>query len=359
MDAKLLASKAMQSKPESKRASRRASDIDFSKLIRMGFNENPYGMSPKALEAMIAASSGANNYPDFGAAELKKAITEFYGLETGSVLTGSGSSAMIDMLGVTYLDPGDEVLLCMPTFGAFMDMAYVNAAVPVVVDLTEDKKFNLEGLLAGITEKTKMIIVCNPNNPTGTYVSERELKAFIDKVPDTVITVVDEAYIEFAKAEDCVSMVGLLRDGIDKPLIILKTFSKYYGMAGVRVGYTLSKPELIAEMGKCSAAWNLSAPAQKAAVAALHDQEYYMEVRDRVIAGREYLEAELKKLGCTVYDSQTNFIYFDAHMEPGELQTELIKRGIMISRADISRVSVGLPEWNERFIAELKDILKK
>ena len=356
MDITKLTSRAIQNKPASRRPSQ-AAKFDPSRLIRMGFNENPYGMSPKAVEAIRNTASEANNYPDFGAGPLKKAIADFYHLTPDCVLTGSGSSAMIDMLGMTFLNEGDEVLLCMPTFAAFIDMAYVNGAVPVIVPVTEDQRYDLDALRKAVTDKTKLVIICNPNNPTGTYRTADEIFSFIESLPETVVTAVDEAYIEFAEAPDCESMVSYL-NRFTRPVVILKTFSKYYAMAGVRVGYALSTPELIAEMNKCPAAWNLNKMGQAAAVAALADQAFSTESKGKIVESRHWLTEQMQKLGCTVYPSQTNFIYFSSPVDPVVLKQKMQDSyGIMIGAFEMSRVSIGLPEWNQAFIDALTEIL--
>lgn len=353
-----LLSGAIASKPESKRASANFGKMDISRMVRMGLNENPYGMSPKALEAMIDDAAKSNLYGDFQANGLKNALAAYYDMSYDHFLTAAGSSACIDLVGNTFLNKGDEVLMC-PTFAAFLDMAQIHQAQPVIVPLKSDLTYDLDGLLAAITDKTKMIVICNPNNPTGTYVSGDSLRMFISKVPDHIVIIMDEAYIEFATAPDCESMMDLVRQGINKPLIVLRTFSKYYAMAGVRVGYAVAAPELIAEMKKCPCSCNINKMGQAAAIAAIHDQEYYQAIKAKVVEGREYLERELESLGCTVYHSQTNFIYFDAHVSPEWLQSEFIKKGIMISANQISRVSVGTMEENELFIGAMKMVLHK
>lgn len=356
MDMNKILSRAIQNKPASRRPSQ-AAGFDPSRLVRMGFNENPYGMSPKVLEVIRSSADGANNYPDFGAGALKKAIADFYHLTPDCVLTGSGSSAMIDMLGMTFLNEGDEVLLCMPTFAAFIDMAYVNGAVPVIVPVTEDQRYDLDGLRKAVTDKTKLVIICNPNNPTGTYRSSEEIFDFIESLPETVVTAVDEAYIEFAEADDCKTMVPYLQR-FSRPVVILKTFSKYYAMAGVRVGYALSTPEIIAEMNKCPAAWNLSLMGQAAAVAALDDQQFFSECKEKIVHSRHRLTEEMQNLGCTVYPSQTNFIYFSSPVQPTLLKQKMQDEfGIMIGAYEMSRVSIGLPAWNHAFLDALAAII--
>ena len=215
-----------------------------------------------ALEDSMA---GSHFYPDFAAVLLKQKVAEQYGLKAENVLTGAGSSAMIDMIGLTFLDEGDEVLFSAPTYGAFADMAYLNDGVPVSVPVTEEQKFNLPAMKEKIGEKTKIVVICNPNNPTGTYVPIGELEAFADTLPEDVLLVMDEAYMEFATEPDCCSMVDYMKAHPEKPILVLRTFSKYYAMAGLRVGYALGSEELIGIMRKCSASWNLNVCAQKAA----------------------------------------------------------------------------------------------
>lgn len=308
-----------------------------------------------ALEDSMA---GSHFYPDFAAVLLKQKVAEQYGLKAENVLTGAGSSAMIDMIGLTFLDEGDEVLFSAPTYGAFADMAYLNGGVPVSVPVTEEQKFNLPAMKEKIGEKTKIVVICNPNNPTGTYVPIGELEAFADTLPEDVLLVMDEAYMEFATEPDCCSMVDYMKAHPEKPILVLRTFSKYYAMAGLRVGYALGSEELIGILRKCSASWNLNVCAQKAAVAGLADQEYYQEQKAKIVEGREYLEKEMAALGCRVYPSQSNFIYFDTGKDPAWIQEQLMEKGIRIGAFEMSRVSVGTMEECKLYIKALKEILE-
>ena len=201
-------------------------------------------------------------------------------------------------------------------------------------------------------------MICNPNNPTGTYVPIGELEAFADTLPEDVLLVMDEAYMEFATEPDCCSMVDYMKAHPEKPILVLRTFSKYYAMAGLRVGYALGSEELIGIMRKCSASWNLNVCAQKAAVAGLADQEYYQEQKAKIVEGREYLEKEMVALGCRVYPSQSNFIYFDTGKDPAWIQEQLMEKGIRIGAFEMSRVSVGTMEECQLFLQYLKEILE-
>lgn len=320
MEVNKIISHALQSMPPSKR--QKAFAKDTSKLIHMGLNENNYGMSPKAVAALEDSMAGSHFYPDFAAVLLKQKVAEQYGLKAENVLTGAGSSAMIDMIGLTFLDEGDEVLFSAPTYGAFADMAYLNGGVPVSVPVTEEQKFNLPAMKEKIGEKTKIVVICNPNNPTGTYVPIGELEAFADTLPEDVLLVMDEAYMEFATEPDCCSMVDYMKAHPEKPILVLRTFSKYYAMAG------------------------------------LADQEYYQEQKAKIVEGREYLEKEMAALGCRVYPSQSNFIYFDTGKDPAWIQEQLMEKGIRIGAFEMSRVSVGTMEECQLFLQYLKEILE-
>ena len=359
MDVKSLLCRTLREKPETMRASRKLGSLDFSRLVRMGLNENVFGMSPKAVEAMKDIAEAGNYYQDWTQKDLKSAIADHYGVTFDNIVTGCGSSALTDALGVAFLEPGDELLLCMPTFPAIIDTAQTNGALPVILPLKEDLTFDLNGLLAAINEKTKMVYICNPNNPTGTYVGKSELMEFAKSCPDHVIQVYDEAYIEFAEAPDCEEMVDAMKELKDKPIIVLKTFSKFYGMAGVRAGFILAQPELIEWLSKCGTQFALSKLAQAGAAAAMRDTEHGVYVKEKVAQSRSYLQEELKKLGCKVYDSQTNFIFFDPLVDPVELSMKMMEKGIMISaQAGARRVSVHTMEMCELFIRYLTEILQ-
>lgn len=202
-----------------------------------------------------------------------------------------------------------------------------------------------------------MVIVCNPNNPTGTYVNSAKVEEFIRKLPDHVIPVVDEAYFEYVEDPTHYSLIKMIQEGYDRPLFVLRTFSKIYGMAGLRIGYTFADPLLIDELMKACQAWNVSYNALAAAQTALKDQEYIKKIKALTTAGRKYLEDELTKLGCTLAKPCANFIYFDTHHDPKEIRAALAEQKIMISAFGFNRVSIGTEEQNQAFIAALKEIL--
>ncbi|MCH4190698.1 MAG: histidinol-phosphate aminotransferase family protein [Butyrivibrio sp.] len=356
MNTEEIFSRSVLEKPESQRASRSNASLDLTRLMRLGWNENPYGMAPEVLKTIQEAARKGHLYQDFWCRDVKKAIADFYGMTPENVIMGAGSSPLIEMTGQAFINPGDEVLMC-PTFAAFNDMTEVRLGRVVTVPLKENKGYDLNGLLKAVTPRTKMVVICNPNNPTGQYIPYEEIVSFMEKLPEDIVVFFDEAYIEFATAPDCRSAVPLISQMPDKPIIVSRTFSKYYGMAGVRCGYLLCSRELAAGISRIPGSW-VSRDAQAGAVAALKEQKYYQSTKKQIVEGVAYLERELAALGCTVYHTQTNFIMFDPHIDCEKVREEIIERGILISIPMLCRVSVGTETENEYFIQCMKDILK-
>lgn len=352
-------SKAVLEKPESKRSASTTflTNEQFDSRIRMGWNENPYGMAPGALKALECAAEHSAWYENFFATDLKQELADKYDLKIQNIITGAGSSPLIQLAGEAFLNPGDEVLLC-PTFAAFYDMAQTYLAKLVMVPLKEDMGYDLEGLKKAVTDHTKMIVITNPNNPTGQYIPYDTLRDFIVSLPKDIVIFIDEAYIEFATAEDCQTVMPLIREMPDRPIIVSRTFSKYYGMAGVRAGWIAAQEDLIAGIEKLPESF-VSREGQAAAIAALHETEFYEESRQKIIAGARYLEAEMQKLGCKVWPTQTNFILFDPHVDCAEVKNRLYEKGIHISAPGLDRVSVSTPENNELFIRILSEVIKE
>lgn len=233
-----LLRESMKIKPASGRAARQKTSTPKD-VIRMNYNENAYGMSEKTKQAILDAALDSYMYQDFYAVDIKEQLAAFYGLTKDHVLIGSGSSAIIDMLGEVFINYGDEVVYCMPSYEAFPDMVSDNGGIRVEVPVDEDYRFDLDAMLAAITPRTKMAIVVNPNNPTGTYVKSARVEEFVRRLPSHVLAVVDEAYCEYVTDPDHYSLVRMIREGYEKPLIVLRTFSKIYGLAGLRIGYAL------------------------------------------------------------------------------------------------------------------------
>ena len=328
--------------------------LDF--ILKLASNENQYGVSPKAVEAMKEAAAQANIYPDPFCIQLRKKLGKKFGFDDSgdNVVISSGASGILLLLGEVFVEEGDEVLFCDPTFGAYAGTCRRNGGKTISLPLTEDQKFDLKAMEAAITEKTKLVFICNPNNPTGTAVDSGELKAFIRRVPDHVITVVDEAYIEFAVDPAVESMIPEIKE--DRNLIVIRTFSKIYGLAGERLGYSFMNKELHAVLQKATSVFVASRTALAGAMAALEDDAFIKATRKGIAEGREYLTKELTAMGWKVWESHTNFIYADSHYDTQLLAKELEKKGLIIrGNFQYSRITVGTMEQNRMVI----DIIKK
>lgn len=362
MEYKTLLRDSIKALPESKRAARQpVSSYTTPDIYRLNYNESPYGPSPKALEALAEASKRPNIYPDWFSVDLKTEFAKLHGLpDMMHVCTATGSSSIINILGEVFLNIGDEVILGDPSYEAFRDTVNVAGGVPVMVPLDADMKYNLDAMYAAITPKTKMIVVVNPNNPTGTYVDSAELEKFIKKVPENILVIVDEAYLEFVSKPGTYSMIKLINEGYEKPLLVLKTFSKAYGMAGLRIGVAAGKPELISYLGKSGAAWNINFLGQRMAAAALQDQAYVADIAAKNAVERDKITTALEELGCKVYESQTNFILFKVPgIENTEVYAKLAEQKVLIGApVGMNRVSIGTAEMNDKFIKIMKEILK-
>ena len=387
----------MKVKPASKRGARQKTSTPKG-VTRLNFNENNYGPAPEVTKLLIDSIGRVNEYQDFFAIDLKQKIADFYGLDKTAeaasetnefgenskpedyVIIGAGSSAVIDMLGEIFINPGDEVVYCMPSYESFPDMVNDYGGKRVEIPLTADYHFDLDGMYEAVTEKTKLVVVVNPNNPTGTYINGAKIEEFIRKVhekaarlhPDgdqDVVVIVDEAYYEYVDDPTHYSMIEMVQKGYDRPLIVQRTFSKAYGLAGLRIGYAITQPALADAIMKACQAWNYSGPGLLACEAALDYQDYIKKVKALNIENRNYVADELKQLGFEVVPPAANFIFFgipeDAtaeqreKMDPVRVKNELAERKIMIGAPNgHNRVSIGTAEECKMFIAAMKEIVR-
>lgn len=388
---------SMKVKPASKRGARQKTSTPKG-VTRLNFNENNYGPAPEVTKLLIDSIGRVNEYQDFFAIDLKQKIADFYGLDKTAkaasetnefgedskpedyVIIGAGSSAVIDMLGEIFINPGDEVVYCMPSYESFPDMVNDYGGKRVEIPLTADYHFDLDGMYEAVTEKTKLVVVVNPNNPTGTYINGAKIEKFIRKVhekaarlhPDDdqdVVVIVDEAYYEYVDDPTHYSMIEMVQKGYDRPLIVQRTFSKAYGLAGLRIGYAITQPALADAIMKACQAWNYSGPGLLACEAALDYQDYIKKVKALNIENRNYVADELKQLGFEVVPPAANFIFFgipeDAtaeereKMDPVRVKNELAERKILIGAPNgHNRVSIGTAEECKMFIAAMKEIVR-
>jgi histidinol-phosphate aminotransferase len=328
-------------------------------LIRLNFNENPYGPGAKALAAMTGSEPAAMRYPDAAYSELQKEIAALHKIAPERVILGFGSTEILRVADMAFLGADKNVVAAAPTFEAVLDYARVMQDAAVRVPLTLDWRHDLPVMAAQCTSRTGVVYVCNPNNPTGTIVTRKEMQQFFDQVPATTLILFDEAYHHFVDSPNYASATEWL-DKVPN-LLVARTFSKVYGLAGMRIGYGIGSKEVIAAMSAQLLQDNGSSAGIAAARAALADQAHVAECRARINASRAWLTKEMKKLGCKVTDSQANFLMVDMLSDVGPFIAEFRKRGILVGRkfpsmASWLRVTIGTQDETAAFMKAFREI---
>ena len=328
---------------------------------RLCFNENLHGPSPGAVKAIVQAALNVHFYPDPGGWELREALQKKHGIPAEQIILGNGADGLITLISSTFLNPGDEVLFCEPTFPIYRSSTLISMGVAKGIPLDERYRFDLENLRKAITSKTRLIYLCNPNNPTGTVLPPGEIEGFLKDLPEGILVVLDEAYIDFMDAEKIPPSLTWIEEGY--PVISLRTFSKAYGLAGIRVGYALASEEVIRYLYRVREPFVVSSLAIKAAVGALSDTQHYQRVVGSIKEERDRLQKELGRRGLTVIPSQANFIFIDFRAEAEGICNRLAEYGVLIrcSRSwgmpTWARMSVGTPQANGVFLRALDAVL--
>lgn len=329
-------------------------------LVKLSSNENPLGPSPLALAALQTALAGIHRYPDSQALGLRAALAERAGLGPEHVTCANGSDELVLLVCLAFLREGDEAVMADGTFISYMRRTLEMGGVPVRVPL-RDYAHDLAAMADAIGPRTRIVFVCNPNNPTGTSSGAAEVRAFLERVPEDVLVVMDEAYIEFVNRPDYPDLLPDLRDG-RKNLLLTRTFAKIYGLAGLRLGYAYGHPELISYLEQARPTFNVGLLAQIAGVAALGDSEHLARSRAHTEASRAFFETELRALGLEPIPSETNFVAF-AVGDDAAVSEGLRARGYTVTPLagwglpGLIRVSFGTEEQNRGFIAALKATL--
>jgi histidinol-phosphate aminotransferase len=329
--------------------------------IKLASNENPLGPSRRAMAAVRRGLKKIQRYPDGGGYYLKEALAEKWKVSPSQVIIGNGSNEIIELLVRTFVLPGDEAIMARPSFSLYRLMVTAGHGKPVQIPLREGRH-NLARMAKAVTAKTKLIFVCNPNNPTGTIVRKREVDQFLSRLPRRVLVAFDEAYAEYVTDPDYPETMQFLREGVS--LIFLRTFSKIYGLAGLRIGYGISQPEVVEYMNRVRQPFNTNFPAQQAALAALSDDIHVSRSLQINRKGREYLCRQFDKMGIDYFPSETNFIYFGLKgSDPTvgqKVYTALLQKGVIIRYLEGAhlRVTIGLMRENRRFIRSLQEVLK-
>ena len=323
--------------------------------IKLASNENCLGTSPRAVEAIRAAAADVWLYPEGSCPYLRPKLAAKLGVTPDRVVLGDGSHELLEIAVRTFVGPGEEVLTSERTFAIYRLAAQTHGRTYLEVPM-RDMTYDLDAIAKAITTKTRLVFIANPNNPTGTHVRRAEMETFLGRVPEDVVVVVDEAYFEFVRDPEFPDSLKY-QDG-KRRLITMRTFSKIYGLAGLRVGYAIGRADMISAMDKVRPAFNVSSLAQVAAEAALDDDEHVRKSRAVTHAGIDLLLREIPKLGLQVWPSQTNFVMVDCKRDAKEFFEAMVRKSIIVRPVGprLVRITVGTEEQNRKLLAALKAV---
>jgi histidinol-phosphate aminotransferase len=337
-------------------------ELGITNAVKLASNENALGPSPLAVEALRKALSEVNYYPDANCYYLRQALAEKLNLDPEQFIFANGSDESLKLIAETYINPGEEGVIADPTFSEYEFVLRIMDGIPRKVPMRPDFSHDLEAMLAAVNERTRLVFLCSPNNPTGTIIKRRELERFLDRLPAGVLVVIDEAYYEYVSEPDYFDSLNYLQQ---YPVITLRTFSKIYGLAGLRLGYAVAAKEIIADINRVCEPFNVNHLAQKAALAALKDEAYLQKSRQMIAEGREQLAAGFSAQGLSFVPTQANFFFVDLGHDSQEVFQELLQRGVIIRTGDIfgypsyARITIGTKAENERLLCELEAVLKE
>ncbi len=334
--------------------------------IKLASNENPFGPSPLAIAAIQRAATEVNWYPDADSAELRVAIAERHGVPADHILIAAGSSSLLHMMARTMLGPGLNAVTSECSFISYPLVTQAAGATLVKVP-TRDYGYDLEGILAAIDDNTRLVFLANPNNPTGSFVPVPEIQRFLDRVPKHVMVVLDEAYSDFAevfaaeRGTEYSRGIEYVREG--RNVIVLRTFSKAQGLAGLRLGYGIAHPDLIQYLVRVKVVFSVSSIAEAAGLAAIRDTEHIHKTLRNNAEGAKYLTAKLTEMGLKVLPTWANFVYVDVGEDCVAVAKRLQSEGVIIrplagwGAKTAIRVTIGKPEENEQFVAAMKKVV--
>lgn len=335
-------------------------ELGITDIIKMASNENPMGPSPRAVEAAMEAVRESNSYPDPHCTYLREALAKHLQVGEQNLIFGNGAHEMIFLLTSTFLKPGEEAVIPLPSFGEYV--AAVRLAGGIVKPIAlQDLTLDLEACLEAITENTKLVFICNPNNPTGTLLEAEKINGFMERVPGHVLVIYDEAYGEYVDDPSYPNGIDWVKQG--KNVIVLRTFSKVYSLAGLRVGYAVANDALADYIGRVRLVFNVNVIAQAAAVAALEDTDYFKLSIENNRQAKEQLYKMLSELGIGYIPTQANFLLVDILGDSSPVFQELMKLGVIVRPGNIFglnnylRVTIGTQEQNIRFIKALCQVM--
>ena len=330
-------------------------DLAAAEPVKLSSNENPYPPAPSVVAAVVAAVGDVNRYGDHRAADLREALGAWLGVDPERVATGCGSVGLLQQLFLAYVDPGDEVVYPWPSFEAYPIDVQLTGGVEVTVPLV-DHTFDLEAVAGAVTDQTKLVLLANPNNPTGTAVHVDQLRHLLEQVPDDVLVVVDEAYREFVTADLGDPIADLQPDHPN--VVVLRTFSKAFGLAALRTGYAVAEPSVVVELDKVLIAFAVNHLAQVASLAAIAARDEVQTVVDRITVERDRVVVALRADGWDLPDAHANFVYLPLGSQTDAVFPEMEKRGVVVRPFPGvgMRVTIGTPAQNDRFLATLAEV---
>jgi len=334
-------------------------ELGLKEVIKLASNETSVGPSPLAVEAIKKEVENINLYPEATSKLLREKLADKLKIDKEMIIYGNGADDVIDLIGMAFIDEGDEVITCETTFPAYRTAVKIMGGKFILVKL-KDFRFDLEEIIKRINEKTKMIFLCNPNNPTGTIITKEEVSAFMRKVPQDVIVVFDEAYYDYVEDKNYPNSLSYILEG--KNVIVIRTFSKIAGIAGVRVGYAIAKKDLIGYLRRVVNPFTTNRLAQVAALASLDDEKHYKEVLRSNHEGKKYLYNELKKLELFYVPTEGNFIFINVEEDSEVIFDRLLKKGVIIRPGkpygctNFIRVTIGTAYENQKFIQAIREM---
>lgn len=329
--------------------------------VKMNSNENPIGVSPVALFHAKEALSQANVYPEGSNRVLRETIAQKYGVLSDNVIVGNGADEIIYYIAMSFTNDGDSIIIPRITFPIY-EIAFKLMRAHILTSDMDGYSINLEDILERITADTKIIALCNPNNPTGHALKRGQISRFVGDVPDSILILMDEAYMEFADSNEFPDTISLFKEGHDN-LFIIRTLSKAFGLAGFRVGYGIGSRDAVELMNRIKLPFNISLVSQHAALGALQDSDFLKKTLNNTEKGRNQIYGALNTLGLNYVKSSTNFILIDTAKDADCVTEELMRRGVIVRSAKnyglpaCIRVTVGTGEQNRRFIEALRDVL--
>lgn len=338
-------------------------ELGLKKIVKLGSNENPYAPFPAALEAMRSEIEHANRYPDIAFEEIKALLAGIHGTGPGNIAISHGAEGMLQAMGKCFIGPGDEVLLPSATYGLYKEISRLMGAKILEIPMDDRRSIDMEGLRDAVSGRTRLIWLCNPNNPTGSVFDPGALGSILGTIPDSAWVVLDEAYAEFAHPEDLPDRSRLILEG--KNLISVRTFSKAYGLAGARLGYGIAREEVITAIDTVSEPFNANRLGIAAGVAVLtKDREACESARLLIVSERERVSSQLRMMGFEVVPSRANFIFFETSRFADEVAGDLLRRGVIVRPCGgwgyekAIRVTVGTEEENNFFLGALEETFK-